>query len=207
MRSCAVASQDHQRSVAMRQRDETRTLRRPSSNAPRALVVCRASELDPVRGAAARPHGPQSKRNPARRSSRCRPCIENNVQPYRRAAHRCAHRAWSRGLGSSSDMIAGILSPLSHRSYFPWSRGSLSIASPWNPRVKKVRPRVSPRPYPIGTGYIRLCLQLLHCVTLIAAVNECPVAQMVNAASSGSGAMRRRDEAARADAVGQAHMK
>jgi hypothetical protein len=82
-----------------------------------------------------------------------------------------------RGLRSSSDMIAGISSPLSHRSYFPWSRGSLSIASPWNPRVKKVRPRISPRPYPIGTGYIRLCLQLLHCVTLIAAVNECPLPQ------------------------------
>jgi hypothetical protein len=42
---------------------------------------------------------------------------------------------------------------------------------------KKVRPRISPRPYPIGTGYIRPCLQFSHCVTLIAAVNECQVAQ------------------------------
>ena len=42
-------------------------------------------------------------------------------------------------------------------------------------RAKKVRPRISPRPDPIGTGYIRPCFQLLHCVTLIAAVNECPL--------------------------------
>jgi hypothetical protein len=42
-------------------------------------------------------------------------------------------------------------------------------------RAKKIRPRISPRPDPIGTGYIRPCLQLLHCVTLMAAVNECPL--------------------------------
>jgi hypothetical protein len=30
------SAQDHQRSVAMRRREETRTLRRPSSHAPRA---------------------------------------------------------------------------------------------------------------------------------------------------------------------------
>jgi hypothetical protein len=35
-------------------------------------------------------------------------------------------------------------------------------------RTKKVRPRISPRPDPIGTRYIRSCLQFLHCVTLIA---------------------------------------
>src|SRR6266849_9600561 len=44
---------------------------------------------------------------------------------------------------------------------------------------KKVRPRISPRPYPIGTGYIRPCLQFLHCVTLIAAVNEWPLQTVV----------------------------
>jgi hypothetical protein len=42
-------------------------------------------------------------------------------------------------------------------------------------RAKKVRPRISPRPDPIGTGYIRPRLQFLHCVTLFAAVNECPL--------------------------------
>ena len=168
MRSSAVASQDHQRSVAMRQRDETSTLRRPSSNAPRALVVCRASELDPVRGAAARPRGPQSKRNPARRSSRCTPCIENNVQPYRRAAHRCAHRAWSRGLGSSSDMIAGIWSPplsIAIALYFLWCRGKChSIASRGTRGAKKIKPGLlrarslhaavaSPRPICAGRSF------------------------------------------------------
>ena len=40
------------------------------------------------------------------------------------------------------------------------------------PAQKKVRPRISPRPDPIGMGYIRPCLQFSHCVTLIAAVNE-----------------------------------
>ena len=41
--------------------------------------------------------------------------------------------------------------------------------------LKKVRPRISPRPDPIGTGYIRPRLQFLHCVTIIAAVNEWPL--------------------------------
>ena len=43
------------------------------------------------------------------------------------------------------------------------------------PAQKKVRPRISPRPDPIGTGYIRPCLQFVHSVTLIAAVNEWPL--------------------------------
>jgi hypothetical protein len=56
-------------------------------------------------------------------------------------------------------------------------------------RARKVRPRISPRPDPIGAGYIRPCLRFLHCVTLIAAVAT-KRRRTVNAASSGSGAMR-----------------
>ena len=63
------------------------------------------------------------------------------------------------------------------------------------PAQKKVRPRISPRPDPIGTGYIRPCLQFLHCVTLIAAVNETKRRRVVNAASSGVDAIRPRTNA------------
>jgi hypothetical protein len=66
----------------------------------------------------------------------------------------------------------------------------------WPPLSKKVRPRISPRPDPIGTGYIRPRLQFVHTVTIIAAVNatHCTLDKprwMVNAASSGVGTMRR----------------
>jgi hypothetical protein len=56
-----------------------------------------------------------------------------------------------RGLGSSSDMIAGILSPLSLATalYFPWCRGKcLSIASRGTHGSKKISSRISPRPDP-----------------------------------------------------------
>ncbi len=63
-----------------------------------------------------------------------------------------------------------------HRSILPmvpW-KVSLNRASV-EPRAKKIRPRISPRPDPIGTGYIRPCLQFFHCVMIIAAVNERPL--------------------------------
>ena len=83
-----------------------------------------------------------------------------------------------RGLGSWIDMIAVIFDPPEscHRSILPmvpW-KVSLNLASV-EPRVKKIRPRISPRPDPIGTGYIRPYLQFFHCVTIIAAVNEWPL--------------------------------
>jgi Chagasin family peptidase inhibitor I42 len=74
------------------------------------------------------------------------------------------------------------------------SVGSVSQSCPVEPRVKKIGPRISPGPDPIGTGYIRPCLQFVHSVTLIAAVNKWPlqpsVAGWFNAASSGVGVTR-----------------
>ena len=83
-----------------------------------------------------------------------------------------------RGLGSWIDMIAVVFDPPGscHRSILPmvpW-KVSLNRASV-EPRVKKIRPRISPGPDPIGTGYIRPYLQFFHCVTIIAAVNEWPL--------------------------------
>jgi hypothetical protein len=55
---------------------------------------------------------------------------------------------------SSSDMIAGGWSPPQHccRSILPVPREVSLNRFPWNPRVKTIRPRISPRPDRIGTG-------------------------------------------------------
>ena len=63
MRSSAVASQDHQRSVAMRQRDETRTPPRPSNrpapiSSARGRCSCRSAPRPIFRHGAMREIGP-----------------------------------------------------------------------------------------------------------------------------------------------------
>ena len=55
-------------------------------------MICRATELDPARDAAAGLRDPEPIRNPARRDSRRKYCIGKNVRPHERDPCRRARR-------------------------------------------------------------------------------------------------------------------
>jgi hypothetical protein len=87
-------------------------------------------------------------------------------------------------------------SPYTHSDGSVGNLSTVSRGSTGGHTRKNQAPELLPRPDPIGTGYIRPCLQFLHCVMIIAAVNECPLHprtkryRIISAASSGV----RRDE-------------
>ena len=150
----AVAPQDHlRRGVPMRRRDE-RGISRPSSSralrgrADRPCGLLRLI-LRRVRQRALVILNPHV--IPRIGSSRCMPCIEN-TSGLRHAPTIGAPSTVPRGLGSSSDMIAAILIPLSVGTalYFPWfcgkclsgaSRGTTGRSS-----QKNQAPEFLPRP-------------------------------------------------------------